>query len=122
MTNTSPQPDRPRYSVVELASLPAQQCPCGTARRAFVDDPEQFASIHLVEVSANAQSHFHKQHAEIYYVLKGDGHLELDGDLIPVGPGSAVLIKPGCRHRAIGELKLLNVPVPAFDSADEWLD
>ena len=39
-----------------------------------------------------------------------------------VAPGSAIMIKPGCRHRAIGNLKLLNIPVPAFDPADEYFD
>jgi hypothetical protein len=32
------------------------------------------------------------------------------------------MIKPGCRHRAVGDLRILNIPVPAFDPADEWFD
>jgi mannose-6-phosphate isomerase-like protein (cupin superfamily) len=59
---------------------------------------------------------------EIYYVLEGSGHMELDGRLHPVAAGAAILIKPGCRHRAIGRMKIINVPVPAFDPADEWFD
>jgi mannose-6-phosphate isomerase-like protein (cupin superfamily) len=59
---------------------------------------------------------------EIYYVLEGEGHLELDGDRIELRPGCAVMIKPGCRHRAVGRLKIINVPIPAFDPADEWFD
>ena len=27
-----------------------------------------------------------------------------------------------CRHRAIGKLKIVNIPIPAFDEADEWFD
>lgn len=111
-----------RYRVVELATVPATPCPCGEARRAFVEDDAQTASIHLVDISIDAKTHYHKSHTEIYYILEGHGHLELDGDRIAVGPGTAVLIKPGCRHRAIGNLRLLNVPIPAFDPADEWFD
>ncbi|QEG34759.1 hypothetical protein Pr1d_20430 [Bythopirellula goksoeyrii] len=48
--------------------------------------------------------------------------MELDGQRHPVKPGDAILIQPGCRHRAIGRLKVLNVPVPAFDPEDEWFD
>ena len=48
--------------------------------------------------------------------------MELDGTQLPVRPGSCILIKPGCRHRAIGPLKLINVPIPAFRSDDEWFD
>jgi len=32
------------------------------------------------------------------------------------------MIHPGCRHRAIGHLKLINVPIPAFDPDDEYFD
>ena len=64
----------------------------------------------------------HKKMHEIYIVLEGEGYMELDGDKIPVRPLSSILIKPGCRHRAVGDLKIINVPIPAFDPADEWFD
>ena len=59
---------------------------------------------------------------EIYYVLEGEGHVELDGDMVSVQPGHAILIRPECRHQAIGNLRIINVPVPAFDASDEWFD
>jgi mannose-6-phosphate isomerase-like protein (cupin superfamily) len=58
----------------------------------------------------------------MYLVLEGNGHIELDGKLFPVKPMTAILIKPGCRHRAIGKLRIVNIPVPAFDADDEWFD
>jgi len=48
--------------------------------------------------------------------------IELDGERCPLNPGTAIMIKPGCRHRAVGKLKILNVPVPKFDLQDEWFD
>ena len=60
--------------------------------------------------------------AEIYYVLEGEGAIELDGESFPLKPVMAVMIKPGCRHRAVGPLKIINVPVPVFDPEDEWFD
>jgi hypothetical protein len=48
--------------------------------------------------------------------------VELDGLRVPVRPLTAVLIRPGCRHRAVGRLRILNTVVPAFDPADEWFD
>ena len=39
-----------------------------------------------------------------------------------VKPGVAILIKPGCRHRAVGKLRILNMPIPSFDPHDEWFD
>jgi len=32
------------------------------------------------------------------------------------------MIRPGCRHRAVGKLTMLIVPIPAFDPNDEWFD
>ena len=111
-----------RFQISHLAELPAVKCPCGQARRAFVDDPDGVASLHVVEISADARAHYHKRMTEIYYILEGTGEIELDGERHPVQPGDAILIKPGCRHRAIGRLRVLNLPVPAFDTADEFFD
>jgi mannose-6-phosphate isomerase-like protein (cupin superfamily) len=55
-------------------------------------------------------------------VIEGEGFLEVDGDRIPLRPLTTVTIRPGCRHRAVGKLKLLNFVVPAFDPEDEWFD
>tara|TARA_B110000438_G_scaffold167242_1_gene159928 strand:+ start:1522 stop:1761 length:240 start_codon:yes stop_codon:yes gene_type:complete len=78
--------------------------------------------MHVVEISQKSRVHYHKKMTEIYYVLEGEGSFELDGESVPVSPGSAVLIKPECRHRAVGNLKIINVPIPTFDEEDEWFD
>ena len=110
------------YHISQLDELPAVPCPCGRAKRAFADVAGAPASVHLVEIAAEARAHYHKRMTETYVILEGEGHLELDGELIPVRPWTAVQIPPGCRHRAVGNLKILNIPVPAFDPEDEWFD
>jgi hypothetical protein len=35
---------------------------------------------------------------------------------------TVVFVRHGCRHRAAGQLRIVNIPVPAFDPADEWFD
>jgi hypothetical protein len=35
---------------------------------------------------------------------------------------TAIYIPPGTRHRALGHLKIVNIPVPAFDEKDEYFD
>jgi mannose-6-phosphate isomerase-like protein (cupin superfamily) len=111
-----------RFQITRPAELPGAECPCGETRRAFVDDTDGVASLHIVDISADARTHYHKRLTEIYYILEGTGEMELDGERHAVRPGDAILIKPGCRHRAIGKLRVLNVPVPAFDPTDEWFD
>jgi len=110
------------YLISQLDGLDASRCPCGWTRRAFADASGNAASVHLVDIQADARSHYHKRMTEIYLVLEGEGHLELDGEMVPVKPMTAVYIKPGCRHRAIGRLRIINLPVPAFDESDEWFD
>ena len=105
-----------------MNNVAAVPCPCGMSQRAFTDEPEKVASLHVVDISVDARKHYHKKLTEIYYVLEGSGQMELDDELVDVGPGSTILIKPGCRHRAIGKMKLINVPIPAFDPEDEWFD
>lgn len=111
-----------RYHHVELGDLPPIDCCCGTTRRAFTDQPDAPASAHYLEVKEEPTSHYHLRTTEIYVILEGEGFLELDGERVPVKPLSAVMIRPGCRHRAIGKLKILNIPVPKHDDADFFYD
>ena len=78
--------------------------------------------MHVVDILEDSRTHYHKKMTEIYLVLEGEGQMELDGELIPLKPMTSILIKPGCRHRAIGNLKIVNVAIPAFDEQDEWFD
>lgn len=115
-------PESTRFLIERFDEIEPTNCPCGSAKRAFVDDPDQIASLHIVETDGTARTHYHKRTTELYYFLEGSGQIELDGQSFDIEPGTSVLIKPGCRHRAIGKLKFINVPVPAFDPEDEWFD
>jgi mannose-6-phosphate isomerase-like protein (cupin superfamily) len=110
------------YMVAQMDEIEPTKCPCGWSRRAFAVPENPVATIHMVDISEDARTHYHKKLTEIYLILEGEGHLELDGELIPVKPLTSILIKPGCRHRAIGNMKIVNIPVPAFDPEDEWFD
>lgn len=111
-----------KYLVSRLDQIPAQNCPCGTTRRGFIDPANEIASVHLVDIKEDAQPHYHKSTTEIYVVLEGRGTLEIDGDAVPLVPMTSVMIQPGARHRAVGQLKILNIAIPKFDPADEWFD
>ena len=110
------------FEIAHIDQLQPVNCACGSTRRAFTEDPDKIASLHVVDISKDSRTHYHKRMTELYYVLEGSGQIELDGELHDIHPGSSILIKPGCRHRAIGTMKILNVPVPAFDPDDEWFD
>jgi mannose-6-phosphate isomerase-like protein (cupin superfamily) len=123
--NATPQPtppSGPRASVriAQLDAIPPVPCPCGQARRAFKEPENTLATVHLTDISKNSRAHYHKKMTEIYIVLEGEGVLEADGETFPLNPMTTVMIPPGCVHRAIGNLRILNVPIPAFDPADEF--
>jgi mannose-6-phosphate isomerase-like protein (cupin superfamily) len=111
-----------RYAIAQLDQIPPVPCPCGQARRAFAEEGDGLATMHLTDITADAVTHYHRRMTEIYLVLEGTGEIELDGERFPVKPLTAIFIKPGCRHRAIGNLRIVNVPIPAFDPADEFFD
>ena len=113
-----------KYMIAQLDEIDSVKCPCGFSRRAFVSPDNPVATIHMVDIDRDAQTHYHKKLTEIYLILEteGDAFMELDGEMIPVKPMTSILIKPGCRHRAVGKMRIVNIPVPAFDPADEWFD
>lgn len=110
--------DSQNYHFAQLDELPPIECCCGTTQRAFADLPDAPASVHHLQVKDDPTPHYHQKTTEIYLVLEGEGFLELDGEQIAVKPLSTVLIKPGCRHRAIGQLRVVNIPIPKHNEDD----
>ena len=38
--------------------------------------------------------HTHKTHEELYFILKGEGQYQVDGEVFPVGEGSVIRVSP----------------------------
>ncbi len=75
-----------------------------TIREYFHSDLQSLAEASL-EPSTSTQRHYHARSEEIYLIVEGGGELEVDGDRREVGPGDAVLIPPGSRHRLDGWIR-----------------
>ncbi|WP_414663427.1 cupin domain-containing protein [Horticoccus sp. 23ND18S-11] len=118
----APAATKKNYMITQLDTVPAVPCPCGQSRRGFATPDNALATIHLVDISIDAKTHYHKQMTEIYLVLEGEGFMELDGERIAAKPMMSIFIKPGCRHRLVGKFRIVNVAIPAFDPRDEWFD
>lgn len=112
------------YEMVDFARLAGTPCPCGVARRAFADVADFPGTVHVTEISADAQLHYHKRLTETYYFLEcgPDAKMQLDDEILDVHPGMCVMIRPGTRHRAVGKMKVLILVLPKFDPQDEWFD
>ena len=70
------------YQIADFSRIEPTPCPCGSARRAFMNDQNEVASMHLVEIKADSETHYHKTMTEIYHVLEGEGTIELDGPFL----------------------------------------
>jgi mannose-6-phosphate isomerase-like protein (cupin superfamily) len=110
------------YMIARFDDIDPVKCPCGHAKRAFSVPDNSIATMHIVDIQEDSRVHYHKKLTEIYLILEGSGQMELDGRIIPVGPFTAIFIKPGCRHRAVGKMKIVNVCIPPFEVKDEWFD
>lgn len=110
--------------VVDFRDIRPVECPCGQSRRAFADAPEAPMTLHEVDISRDAKTHYHRRLTEVYYFreCEPDAQMELNGERIPVRAGMSVLIPPETRHRAVGEMKVLVMAIPKFDPSDEWFD
>lgn len=112
------------WRVADFSEIAPVDCPCGVSRRAFADVATSPGTIHLTEITEDAQLHYHRRQTETYYILEcaDDAAMELDGEVIAVHPGMCILIPPGVRHRGVGRMRILNIVVPHFDPADEHFD
>lgn len=121
---TAPNELPPGVEVVRYASLAGVPCPCGTAKRGFMESPSVPFSLHITEISKTSRTHYHKRLTETYLVLQCEegSYLELNGTQLALEPEMAILIPPGTRHRAVGTIKVAIIAWPKFDPADEWFD
>lgn len=110
--------------LVDLNALPPISCPCGVARRAFEDRSEFPGTVHLTQITRDAVTHYHRDHTEVYVILSCEpgAAIELNGTRHPVHNQMSILIPPGVRHRACGEMTVLIVCTPNFDPSDEHFD
>ena len=79
-----------------------------------------------LEPGESTQRHYHRDAEEIYFVVKGSGELEVDGDVKRIRPGDAVLIPPGAWHQlennGTSELRILCCCVPPYRHEDTFFE
>ena len=71
------------------------------------------------------ERHHHRRSEELYFLLEGEGTMEIDGEERSVRTGDAILIPPGARHRiTAGDsgLRFLCACAPPYSHEDTYLD
>jgi mannose-6-phosphate isomerase-like protein (cupin superfamily) len=79
-----------------------------------------------LEVEQATERHYHRLTEEIYFVLKGQGRMEVDGETTHVRPGDAVLIPAGAWHtlenNGTSELRILCCCAPPYSHDDTFFE
>ncbi|TSA30774.1 MAG: cupin domain-containing protein [Verrucomicrobiaceae bacterium] len=88
--------------------------------------PVQNQSLAEATVPAGSatQRHYHRASEELYFILEGDGTMEIDGTPREIAPGDAILIPPGSRHNisASTTLRFLCCCAPPYAHEDTYFD
>ena len=108
-----------KYIVRHIEDVKSIPCPCGTSTRIVTRADTEVANLHVTHIK-DAEKHYHKGCTEYYYVIEGSGQMELDGDVVDLRVGTAVVIPPGVAHRSWGDFKAVIVGVPAWEHTDEF--
>jgi mannose-6-phosphate isomerase-like protein (cupin superfamily) len=69
--------------------------------------------------------HHHARAEEIYFVLEGEGEMEVEGERAAIVPGDAVLIPAGARHELTAGargVRFLCCCAPPYDDGDTFFD
>ena len=84
---------------------------CGQIRTVIEESDGAAAEVHHLEIT-NAKLHYHERTDEIYYVLEGEGRMQLDDEEVELHKDVVVYVPRGVKHKAWGKLKALIVCIP----------
>src|SRR5438552_15902799 len=85
---------------------------CGQIRPLLEEKDGAAAEVHHLEIT-DAKLHYHQRTDEIYYIISGQGAMQLDHATIALSEGVVVYVPRGVKHRAWGKLQVLVVCIPS---------
>ena len=98
----------------------------GSTIRELHHTAEQSLAEATLEPDQATERHYHRSTEEIYFVLKGSGRMEVDGDTRTVRRGDAVLIPQGAWHtlenNGSSELRILCCCSPPYSHDDTFFE
>ena len=97
----------------------------GSTIRELMRAEEQSLAEATLEPGQATERHYHAASEELYYLLDGEGEMEIDGEHARVGPGDAILIPSGARHQITADatgLRFLCCCSPPYRHEDTFFD
>ena len=100
----------------------AVSCPYGDVTRVVTAGAGGVANVHVVRVTEGSE-HFHAEYDEVYYVLSGQGTIDIGGAESELRPGAVAVIPRGIPHslaaRPGDTLEFIIFGTPAMAIDDE---
>ena len=97
-------PDLVRFSSEKMQKIP------------LFDSAKYFCDLYCLKPGQDQRIHSHAESDKIYFVLRGEGVFHIAGEERELGPGEAVIARPGQEHgvknAAAGDLVLLVFMMP----------
>jgi mannose-6-phosphate isomerase-like protein (cupin superfamily) len=111
------------YLVRHIQDAPTVECACGRSTRPLTAEDGGVCNLHVTFIKDSVR-HFHRACTEVYYILEGQGKMELNDDVVDVGPGTVVYIEPYTRHRLFSPegVRTIVFGVPAYRLDDEFFE
>jgi mannose-6-phosphate isomerase-like protein (cupin superfamily) len=110
-----------------LDSQPPFTTKDGSTIRSILDSanaPVKMQSLAEATIPAGGatQRHWHKDSEEFYFLLEGNGTMEIDGEEREVGPGDGILIPAGAWHqiRTATGVRMLCCCAPPYRHEDTF--
>jgi mannose-6-phosphate isomerase-like protein (cupin superfamily) len=101
----------------------------GSTIRSILDranSPVEKQSLAEATVPAGGATdrHYHKVSEELYFILEGEGRMEIDGEERRVGTGDGILIPAGAWHQilASSKLRFLCCCAPPYAHEDTYFE
>jgi mannose-6-phosphate isomerase-like protein (cupin superfamily) len=113
----------PGFLIRDIADAPTVPCPCGQSTRPLTIADSPVCNLHVTFITDSVR-HYHRETTEVYYILEGQGKMELNDAVVEVKPGMVILIEPGTFHRleSPGGVRTIVFGVPAFRDDDEFFE
>lgn len=109
------------YLYRKRSEAPTVPCYCGPSTRIITGADTPVANLHVTKIT-DSKKHYHKLCTEYYYILDGQGKMELGDDIVDLEPGVTLLIEPGTPHRAYGNITTIVIGIPAQVEGDEYFE
>ena len=109
------------YLVRRPADAITVPCPCGQSTRFITGADTPACNFHITFIQDSVK-HYHKETTEVYYILQGQGKMELNGDVVAIEPGMVIYIEPYTAHRLESKegVRTIVFGVPALKANDEY--